>query len=51
MAATKMLLDEIANCDNCKGAGITNEWANETDFDFEWCECNPKRLIPEMRWL
>ena len=47
MSATKKLIDEILNCEICDGAGITNAWANDTDFDFEWCDCNPEHLIPE----
>lgn len=45
MSKIKNALDEILNCEFCEGKGITNEWANDTDFDFEWCECNPNRLI------
>ena len=44
MSQIKNLLDEIANCKICSGKGITDAWANETDFDFEWCECNPEHL-------
>ena len=47
MSAIKNALADILSCDNCEGKGITNEWANETDFDFEWCDCNPHRLVIE----
>jgi len=47
MSNIKNALDQIANCEICEGAGITDEWATETDFDFEWCDCNPQHLTPE----
>lgn len=43
----KELYTEIKECEICDGKGISNEWIDfETgDFDFEWCECNPERLV------
>ena len=46
MSKIKMLLDEIINCSDCNGQGI-NYWANGEDFDIEYCDCNPYRLILE----
>jgi hypothetical protein len=46
MSKVKMLLDEILNCSDCNGQGITY-WANGEDYDFEYCDCNPYRLILE----
>ena len=48
MSKMKNLIDEILNCDICEGKGISNEWSSpDGDYDFEWCECNPERLIVE----
>jgi hypothetical protein len=46
MSVIKNLLDTILNCDNCYGQGV-NYWANGEDYDFEYCDCNPYRLILE----
>lgn len=46
MSYMKNALDEILNCNICYGQGYTG-WANETDFEFETCECNPYNLIIE----
>ena len=46
MSAIKNYLDEILNCDECEGKGIINAWvSNDGDYDFDWCDCNPHRLI------
>jgi len=44
MNKIKMLIDEILNCSTCYGKGV-NYWGNGEDYDFEYCECNPYRLI------
>lgn len=44
MSKIKNALDEILNCDLCKGLGYEG-WANGEDFDIEWCDCNPNHLI------
>jgi len=37
------------NCKECEGSGIVNGWANaDGDYDFEWCDCNPQHLTPDM---
>ena len=46
MSAIKNALDEILNCDKCKGIGYEG-WANGEDFDIEWCDCNPHHLTTE----
>lgn len=49
MSAIKNLLDTILNCEICEGKGITDEWVSpDGDYDFEWCDCNPEHLIPEI---
>jgi hypothetical protein len=46
MAQVKNALDEILNCDECEGKGIINAWVSpDGDYDFDWCDCNPHRLI------
>ena len=44
MSKIKNALDEILNCELCNGLGYEG-WANGEDYDIEWCECNPERLI------
>ena len=40
----KTILDEILNCSDCNGQGV-NYWANGEDYDFEYCDCNPNKII------
>ena len=44
MSKIKNALDEILNCNLCKGLGYEG-WTNGEDYDIEWCECNPNHLI------
>jgi hypothetical protein len=37
-------LRQIANCDLCLGKGV-HGWANDEDYDFEDCICNPYGII------
>ena len=46
MGKMKNLLDEILNCSDCNGQGV-NYWGNGEDYDFEYCDCNPYRMIIE----
>jgi hypothetical protein len=46
MSYIKNALDEILFCSICNGQGYLG-WANEIDFSFESCECNPFNLIIE----
>lgn len=46
MSKIKNALDEILNCQLCNGKGYEG-WANGEDWDIDWCECNPHRLIIE----
>ena len=51
MSTIKNLLDTILNCDLCEGQGIINGWvAPDGDYDFEWCDCNPEHLTPDMEY-
>lgn len=37
------------DCELCEGAGIVNGWASpDGEYDFEWCDCNPNHLTPDM---
>ena len=37
------------NCNECNGSGVSNAWvSNDGDYDFEWCDCNPNHLTPDM---
>ena len=48
MSKIKSALDEILNCNDCNGAGVVNVWVSDSDlFDFDYCECNPYKLIIE----
>lgn len=47
MSAIKSLLDEIYNCSECNGQGMTGWSSPDGDFDFEWCDCNPEHLTPD----
>ena len=46
MSYMKHALDKILNCNICLGQGHLG-WANDIDFDFDSCECNPYNLIIE----
>jgi hypothetical protein len=46
MSYIKNALDEILFCSICNGLGYSG-WANDEDFSFEFCECNPHNLIIE----
>jgi len=46
MSYMKNALDEILNCPICFGLGYQG-WANDVDFEFDFCECNPYNLIIE----
>jgi hypothetical protein len=49
MSKIKNALDEILNCQICEGSGISAGWVSaDGDYDFEWCECNPHNLIPDL---
>ena len=37
----------ILNCDFCYGTGALTHYSKDGDFDFEYCECNPNRLLTE----
>ena len=47
MSNYKNALDEILNCSNCYGQGVTGWVSPDGDFDFEYCECNPLCLTLE----
>lgn len=37
------------NCEDCNGSGVSGAWVSEDgDYDFEWCDCNPNHLTPDM---
>lgn len=39
-------LNAILSCEICEGKGISDFWVSpDGDYDFEWCDCNPDRLI------
>ena len=44
MSAIKYIVEKITNCEDCYGNGIIG-WNNGEDYDFEYCDCNPYRLI------
>lgn len=46
MGKMKDLLTTIQTCEACYGKGIVG-WVNGEDYDFEYCDCNPYRLIIE----
>ena len=46
MSNIKNLLDEIVNCSNCYGQGVIG-YSNDEDYDLEWCDCNPYKMIIE----
>lgn len=43
MSAIKNALMEILECTFCNGQGYLG-YVNETEFEFEWCECNPHQF-------
>lgn len=45
MSNIKRALEQITNCENCNGQGITGWVAPDGDYDFEYCECNSLNLI------
>ena len=48
MSYMKQLIDNVLNCDECNGTGIVNGWVSpDGDYDFDWCDCNPYRVIVE----
>ena len=49
MAKVKDALTTILECEICNGKGIDNFWVSpDGDYDFEWCDCNPDHLIPDV---
>ena len=45
----KELIDTILNCKECNGKGMVNGWVSpDGDYDFDWCDCNPEHLVPNM---
>ena len=45
MKTTNELIDTILNCEECYGQGVTGWVAPDGDYDFEYCECNPYKII------
>ena len=45
MKTTTELIDTILNCEDCYGQGIRGWVAPDGDYDFEYCECNPYKVI------
>jgi len=45
MKTTTELIDTILNCENCLGFGATGWVSPDGDYDFEYCECNPYKII------
>ena len=45
----KELIDTILNCKECYGKGMVNGWVSpDGDYDFDWCDCNPEHLVPNL---
>lgn len=44
MSKIKNAIETIQDCPDCYGKGMFG-WANDEDYDFEYCDCNPYRLI------
>lgn len=47
MSAVKNLIDTILNCEDCYGKGMTGWVSPDGDYDFEYCDCNPYKIIIE----
>lgn len=44
MKNTDELINTILDCSDCNGQGV-HYWANGEDYDFEYCDCNPYKVI------
>ena len=47
MSNMKRLIENILACDTCYGKGFTGWVSPDGDYDFEYCDCNPYRMIIE----
>ena len=47
MKTTTELIDTILNCEDCYGKGMTGWVSPDGDYDFEYCDCNPYKIIIE----
>jgi len=45
MKTTTELIDTILNCEHCFGFGATGWVSPDGEYDFEYCECNPYKII------
>ena len=45
MKTTNELIDTILNCEDCYGLGYTGWVSPDGDYDFEYCNCNPYKII------
>lgn len=45
MAKMKEMILAIQTCSDCYGKGMTGWVSPDGDYDFEYCDCNPHKLI------
>ena len=45
MKTTNELIDAILNCEDCYGHGVSGWVSPDGDYDFEYCDCNPYKII------
>ena len=45
MKTTNELIDTILNCEDCYGQGVSGWVSPDGDYDFEYCDCNPYKII------
>jgi hypothetical protein len=44
MSQIKNALEQIVNCSDCYGQGVTGWVSPDGDYDFDYCDCNPYNI-------
>ena len=45
MSNMKTALENVLACEDCYGLGYTGWVSPDGDYDFEYCNCNPYKII------